>query len=86
MRGEATTLYEIKVRDYGLKVVNGGGKLEGKVRIKRGKISLRDSEGKTVLGTRDPISPLAVACLALRDVDLNQRVGLALAVIHWSSP
>lgn len=81
--GADRTLYEIKLRDYGLKVVDGAGRSEAKIRVKEGKTSVRDATGRTVLSTRDPIPPLAVACLALRGLPLSHRAGLALAVLHW---
>ncbi len=80
---EEVTVYELKSRDYGLKVVGASGELEAKVRTRKGKISLRNADGKTVLGTRAAIPPVAVACLALRDLRLSYRLGLALAILHW---
>ncbi len=80
---EEVTVYELKSRDYGLKVVGASGELEAKVRTREGKISLRKADGKTVLGTRAAIPPVAVACLALRDLRLSYRVGLVLAILHW---
>jgi hypothetical protein len=81
--GNGELVYEIKARDYGFKVIDAKGQLEGKIRTKEGKISVRDAAGETVLGTRDPVPAVAVACLALRSVRLSYRAGLLLAVLHW---
>ncbi|MFQ5515448.1 MAG: hypothetical protein ACE5FG_13575 [Myxococcota bacterium] len=76
-------LYEIKQRRYGLKVTDAAGQLDSKVRVKPDKISIRNALGRTMASTRDPIPPVAAACLALRTLDIGYRAGLALAIIYW---
>lgn len=77
------TLYEIKLRDYGLKVERSDGEVQAKVRISEAKISVRDPEGKTVFTTRDPVPASIAACLTMNEIPLTFRVGLALGILHW---
>lgn len=83
--GKGRVVYNIKKRDYGLKVERADGTLEAKIRVKDEKISVRDAEGATVFTTRQTIPPVSVACLALRMIPLHYRAGLGLAVIHWGT-
>ena len=77
------TLYEIKLREYGLKVERGDGQTQAKVRVKQDKISVRNPAGKTVFTTRDPIPPAMAAVLTMNELPLTFRVGLGLAILHW---
>lgn len=79
-------LYELKLRDYGFKVVDAQGSVESRVRARPEKISIRNPAGVTVLTTREPIPPLAAACISLREFPLEYAGALAVAVIHWSPP
>ncbi len=81
--GTKRILYEIKIRDYGLKVERADGELQAKIRIKQQKITARDAEGQTAFSTRDRVPPALVACLTLTDLPLAYRVGLGLGIVHW---
>ena len=67
-------LYKIKTRDYGLKIE------VAKVKVSAGKTSLRNAQDETILSTKDSISVLAMACLALEKLDQPMRVGLAVRI------
>ena len=76
-------LHKLKLRDYGFKTVDAGGAVQGRVRVKPEKISLRDASGRTTLYTRDAIPAAAAACFTLSDLSLEFQTGLALGIIHW---
>ncbi|MCI0650819.1 MAG: hypothetical protein L0Z55_02925 [Planctomycetes bacterium] len=74
---------ELKKRDYGYKIVDGGGVERFKVRIRDGKTSIRDPNDQTILSSRDELPALAAACFALDGLPCEVQAGLALAVVHW---
>jgi hypothetical protein len=71
-------LRKIKKRDYGWKIEDAAGVELAKVKTKSGKTSLRDAKDVALLTTNDPISPLAMACLALEVIEQPLRVALAI--------
>ena len=83
IRREHETYYEIKVRDYGSKIVLGDGAEHARVRVQNGKISVKDCKGKTRLTTDDDISPVAFACFALDRVPLILRGAMAVGITVW---
>lgn len=83
--GNRKLLYKMKLRDYGFKTVDAGGAVQSRVRVKPGKVSLRDATGRTTLSTGEEIAPAAVACFTLRDLPLEYQTGLALGIIHWGT-
>ncbi|MFQ5655244.1 MAG: hypothetical protein ACE5GW_11010, partial [Planctomycetota bacterium] len=82
---DGRVLLKIKKRESGFKIVSAKGDTRAKVKVRKGKTSLRDAKGKTTLSTRDPIPPLAAACLTLEPLSMPERVGLCLAIIQWGS-
>jgi hypothetical protein len=76
-------LYKLKLREYGFKTVDASGAVQSRVRVKPGKVSLRDATGQTTLSTEDEIPPAAAACFTLVDLPLAYQTGLALGIIHW---
>jgi len=81
----ANPMYEIKSRDYGLKVEQPDGATHAKIRVHTNRISARDATGKTVFTTRDPIPAAVAACLTLNQIPLAYRVGLGLGIIQWGA-
>ena len=73
-------LYKIKTRDYGLKIEDANEAEVAKVKVSAGKTSLRNAQDETILSTKDSISVLAMACLALEKLDQPMRVGLAVRI------
>lgn len=76
------SVYRVKWRNYGFKVIDGLGK-ELKVRLKRGKISVRDRSGKTILSSRDLTSPLAASCFCFSSLPLEMQAAMCLGVLYW---
>lgn len=75
------TVYELKVRDYGFKVVDGRD--EPSLRVRRsenGKISVRDSDDVTYLSTRDVVPIEVAAVWALPELDFMRASGFAVAL------
>ncbi len=83
--GNRKLLYKMKLRDYGFKTVDAGGAVQSRVRVKPGKVSLRDATGRTTLSTEEEIAPAAAACFTLGDLPLVYQTGLALGIIHWGT-
>ncbi|MBK7951865.1 MAG: hypothetical protein IPK00_24685 [Deltaproteobacteria bacterium] len=78
---EGETVYELKARDYGFKVVDGRD--EPALRVRRsenGKISVRDSEDVTYLVTRDVVPTEVAAVWALPELDFMRATGFAVAL------
>ncbi len=77
------TLYKLKRRDYGFKIVDAEGIPVGRVRQSRsGKISIRDGDGITYLSTRDEIPVAVSAVLAAPRIPFSRAVALA-AMLWW---
>ncbi|MCA9502303.1 MAG: hypothetical protein H6748_06145 [Spirochaetaceae bacterium] len=79
------TLYKLKLRDYGFKIVDATGR--DVVRVRRsdgGKTSIRDADGLTYLMTRDAIPVEVAAVLVLPGLSFSQASLLAASV--WGLP
>jgi len=73
---------KIKKRSYGWEVKSTSEKTEAKIKLKNGKVSIRDSKEKTILSTKGKISSLACTGIAFSmKEDLKVRVALALALM-----
>jgi len=79
---EGAIVYKAKRRDYGFKVVDGDGRLESRIRLRKSKTSLRDASGTTYLTTRDFLPADAVAILSMESVRFEHAVGLSVALAH----
>lgn len=77
--GADKLIYKVKKRDYGYEVEDAAEKSLYKIKLKDGKTSIRDAGDKTVAATKEHISTLAAAALAL-DAIPDQRLRAALAV------
>ncbi|MEA5568259.1 MULTISPECIES: hypothetical protein [unclassified Anabaena] len=73
-------IYQIKTNKTGLDISTPDQKLVYQVRIKEGKISLRNTSGNTVFSTKSNISPLAFTCFGLDALTREQQAALAYAV------
>lgn len=81
--GDEVPIYRIKKRDYGFELEDPAGRSLAKIKVKEEKTSLRDPAEQTLLYTKDPIRPLAMACLGLEAiVSLEMRAGLMFRVEH----
>ncbi len=75
------TLYELKRRDYGFKVVDASGESRLRVRFSdSGKISVRDANDLTYLTTRDPLPIEAAAVWSLPSLPFTRASALAVAL------
>ena len=78
--GADQAIYRIKVRDYGFEIETPEKQSLYKVKLKDDKISLRNANDQTVLSTRSPVSPIAVACFGFDVMNLEQQAAMAYAV------
>ncbi|NBD10182.1 hypothetical protein [Corallococcus silvisoli] len=69
-------LYTVATGGEGASVKGASGAEELRVKVRDGKLSLRDPAGKTVLATKTPVSPEAAACLGFASLDLPLRMAL----------
>lgn len=67
--GKQERLYRLKKRDYGIEIELESGMSLAKVKLKDGKTSLRNAKEETQLSTKDHISQLGFACLALDKIE-----------------
>lgn len=75
------TVYELKRRDYGFKVVDAEGESILRVRVSEsGKISVRDRGDVTYLSTRDAIPVEVAAVWSLPGLDFVRASGFAVAL------
>ncbi len=81
MKGQL--LYSMWPEEEGARIQDGAGADVGRVKIREGKVSLRDAEGRTRLSTRSLLDAEAVACLAFEAMDLPLRVAL---LFHLQAP
>lgn len=80
--GNDGPLAVIKKRDYGYEIEDGQENSLSKSKLKDGKRSLRNADDRTVLSTRNEVSPLCIACLGLDQIEsLPMRAGLMAAVM-----
>ncbi len=81
---EGRTLFKLKQREYGFKIVDGEGRTIGRVRLSSsGKLSVRDENDLTYLSTRDAMPIEAATVLMVPGLDLQAAAGLAAIVWHW---
>jgi hypothetical protein len=76
-------LFDLKIRDYGYKIVDARGVELGRVRAGAGSIKVRDHARTLILETKAPLSPAAVACWIL---PLQEAGALTLAITAWGLP
>ncbi|MHA7627356.1 hypothetical protein [Corallococcus sp. M7] len=69
-------LYTVVPDGGGASVKGASGAEAIHVKVRDGKLSLRDPSGKTVLATKQPVSPEAAACLGFDSLDLPLRMAL----------
>lgn len=74
--GSEGVLVKVERRDYGWRLEDTGGNVLGKVKPKGDGVSVRGPDEETRFSTKDGLSPLAAACLALDQVELELRLGL----------
>ncbi len=82
--GNGNRIATAKQRSYGYKLVSSEGNTLARVRLRSGKISVRDHTGLTYLTTRDSISTRAVALLALETLPVEAASGLGVATAFWA--
>lgn len=78
--GNDTQLYRIKQRNYGYEVETPTKESLYKIKLKAEKLSLRDANDVTVIATKSPMLPLAMACFGLDALNPAQQAALAYAV------
>ena len=78
--GSDQQLYRIKARDYGFEIETPDKQSLYKVKVKGGKTSLRNASDETVLSTKSPIAPAAMASFGLDQLSQEQQAALAFAV------
>lgn len=78
--GNDQPLYRIKARDYGFEIETPDKQSLYKVKVNGEKTSLRDANDATVLSTKSPIVPAAMASFGLDQLSPEQQAALAFAV------
>ncbi|MDA0867263.1 MAG: hypothetical protein O2890_12775 [Cyanobacteria bacterium] len=78
--GSDAQIYRIKQRDYGYEVETPDKTSLYKVKLKDGKLSLRDANEVTVMSTQSPLVPIAMACFGFDVLTPEQQAALAYAV------
>lgn len=73
-------IYRIKQRDYGFEIETPTKQSLYKIKVKDGKVSLRDASDQTILSTRSPLPPIAMACFGFEVLSREQQAGLAYAL------
>jgi hypothetical protein len=76
-------IVELKLRDFGFKVVDARDREIGRIKVKGDKISLRDGAKKEILTTKDTKNTLLAACFQLEGLTLPTKGAFAMAVITW---
>jgi|GEM_PF-1860301 len=69
-------LYSVWPEDDGARLQDGAGADVARVKVREGKVSLRDAEGRTLLSTKSLLGAEAAACLAFEPMDLPLRMAL----------
>jgi hypothetical protein len=75
---EERLLVRIQKQDYGWKLEWPNQQVLGKVKLKDGKLSLRDADEQTRWQTKDAFATLGFAVMACEDVPIELRAALAL--------
>jgi hypothetical protein len=81
--GSGRALAKLTRRDGGYQIEGPNAEPLGSVEVRPGEISLRGTDGKTLLSTRHAIPAEGVACFAFDPVPLELQGACALAVLHW---
>ena len=85
--GQQERLYRIKKRDYGFEIESESGASLAKVKLKDGKTSLRNAKDETLLSTKDHVSQLGLACVALDKIASEPlRLGLLVQLTIDARP
>jgi hypothetical protein len=79
-RGNNQPLYHIKARNDGFEIETPAKQSLYKVKLKEGKLSLRNAQDKTVLSTKDKLVPVAIASFGFKELSREQQAALAYAV------
>lgn len=69
-------LYTVSSDNEGARIEEASGTEVARVKVREGKVSLREPGGKTLLATRSLVRADAAACLAFEKLDLPFRVAL----------
>lgn len=83
---QGAVLYTVAPDGGGASVKGASGAEAIHVKVRDGKLSLRDPSGKTVLATKQPVSPEAAACLGFDSLDLPLRMALLFRLQNPASP
>jgi len=83
--GADQEIYRIKQRDYGFEIETPDKVSRYKVKLKEGKLSLRDASETTVLYTKDPLPAIALVPLGLDELTREQQLGLTYALYRAGS-
>lgn len=84
--GNDQPLYRIKARDYGFEIETPEKQSLYKVKVKGEKTSLRNASDETVISTKSPIAPAAMASFGLDQLSQEQQAALAFAVNLTEGP
>ncbi len=83
--GNGSSLYRIQAREDGYKIgypktAQASPEPMYRVKVKPGKVSLRNAAGETILSTKGDMLPVAIAAFALDSLSLEQQAALAFAL------
>ncbi|MFK8184183.1 MAG: hypothetical protein AB8B99_12480 [Phormidesmis sp.] len=78
--GADQPIYRIKKRDYGYEIESPEKESLYKVKVKKGKTSLRDASEETVISTKSPMIPAAMTPFGFDVLTPPQQAALAYAV------
>lgn len=80
-------IFRLKKRDYGFEIETPSDQRVSKVKVDKGKTSLRDANENTLFHSKDKIQPLSVTALGCDSIeDLRVRVGLLVAIERALAP
>ncbi|WP_434346973.1 hypothetical protein ACN6A1_00750 [Myxococcus virescens] len=80
---KGTLLYSVWPEDDGARIQDGAGADVARVKVREGKVSLRDAQGRTLLATKSLLAAEAAACLAFEALELPLRMAL---LFHLQAP
>lgn len=84
--GKGELLYLVSPDDDGARIQDGSGAGVAHVKVREGKVSVRDMEGRTLLATKSLIRPDAAAVLAFEKLGLPMRGALLFFLQTPSNP
>ncbi|WP_217917929.1 hypothetical protein [Myxococcus sp. AM010] len=73
---KGTLLYSVWPEDDGARIQDGAGADVARVKVREGKVSLRDAKGRTLLATKSLLAAEAAACLAFEALEPPLRMAL----------